>query len=155
MRSSVLPIAVLAAGAIAQTPECAEGLYVVVARGTNEEEGTGFMGVIADSIVEQIEDSRVEAVDYPASFSSPDYFTSEKEGADAVQELLTDYYEACPNGKIAYLGYSQVSVLEVVHEIQDQFSYYSGWTNCFGCFLWWRRRRFLGSRAIAHGTCRR
>lgn len=154
MRSFVLPIAVLAAGAVAQAPECADGLYVVVARGTGEEEGTGVTGLIADAIVDQIEDSRVEAVDYPATFSDPDYFTSEKEGADAVQELLTEYYEACPDGKIAYLGYSQVSLAKVVHQTLRPILTLSGRTNSFGCVLWWRWRRFLGSRPIANGTCR-
>ena len=109
MRCSAVSIALLAAGAAAQnSTTCADGLYIVVARGTGEDPGTGVTGVIADNIAKQIQGSKVEALDYPATFTDPDYEDSEKEGVDDLQKLLTSYHSSCPNGKIAYLGYSQV-----------------------------------------------
>lgn len=111
MRTSALPIALLAAtGAVAQnTTTCADGLFIVVARGTGEVKGTGITGVLAEAIAKEIKtNSKIQAVDYPATFTDPDYNISEKEGVDELQELLTSYHSACPKDKIAYLGYSQV-----------------------------------------------
>ena len=108
MRGIVFPIALLAAGAVAQNSTCAKGLYMIVARGTGEEQGTGVTGILAKEIADKIDDSKVEALDYPATFTDPDYPVSEKDGVEAMSELITSYHKDCPNGKIAVLGYSQV-----------------------------------------------
>ncbi|CAM1507459.1 Fc.00g071000.m01.CDS01 [Cosmosporella sp. VM-42] len=107
MRGITLPIAMLAVGAVAQDSTCAKGLYMIVARGTGEEQGTGVTGILAKEIADKIDDSKIEALDYPATFTDPDYPVSEKDGVKAMSGLITDYQKDCPEGKIAVLGYSQ------------------------------------------------
>ncbi|KAF7548533.1 hypothetical protein G7046_g8641 [Stylonectria norvegica] len=107
MRGFVLPVALLAVGALAQNSTCAKGLYVIVARGTGEVKGTGVTGVLADDIAAKVPGSRIEALDYPATFTDPDYPESEKDGVEALQGLITSYTKTCPKSKIAFLGYSQ------------------------------------------------
>ncbi|KAF5005350.1 hypothetical protein FDECE_8162 [Fusarium decemcellulare] len=80
---------------------------MVVARGPTEEKGTGVTGNITDSIADRIKGSIVHPLDYPATLLNPFYTKSEKEGVENMQEVLTNYHESCPDGKIAVLGYSQ------------------------------------------------
>lgn len=87
---------------------CVDGLYMLVARGTEEPKGTGATGAIADRIADRIKDSRIDALDYPATFTDPLYPESVEDGADQMLEVVKDYIETCPDGKIAVLGYSQV-----------------------------------------------
>ncbi|KAF4472034.1 acetylxylan esterase 2 [Fusarium albosuccineum] len=87
--------------------ECADGLFMVVARGTTEEKGTGVTGNITDDIADRINGSIVHPLDYPATLLNPFYTKSEKEGVENMQQVLTNYHESCPDGKTAVLGYSQ------------------------------------------------
>lgn len=110
MRPSALPIALLAAGAVAagtSSSNCTSGLYIVVARGTGERNGTGAFGTIADDIAEKVDGSFIEALDYPATFTDPLYTESEKDGVQEMQDVINNYHEACPKAKFAVLGYSQ------------------------------------------------
>ncbi|KAM5381709.1 hypothetical protein ACJZ2D_002929 [Fusarium nematophilum] len=107
MRPFVLPAALFAASALAQDVKCADGLYMVVARGTNEDKGSGSIGVVAEDVADRIDGSIILPLDYPATLQDPDYLESESDGVDAMQEALTKYHESCPDGKIAVLGYSQ------------------------------------------------
>lgn len=108
MRSLALSVGLLAAAAVAQDSiTCAEGLYLIVARGTGEVQGTGITGVLADRVADQIPDSIIEPLDYPATFTDPNYPVSEQEGVKEMQEVINSYHESCPEGKIAVLGYSQ------------------------------------------------
>ncbi|KPM35578.1 hypothetical protein AK830_g10991 [Neonectria ditissima] len=109
-----LPVALLlaasaaAAAAAAAQKNCTDGLYMIVARGTGEKEGSGIFGsTIAEDVADRIDDSVIEPLDYPASFSDPSYVDSEKEGVKEMQEVIMDYHEACPDAKFAVLGYSQ------------------------------------------------
>lgn len=89
-------------------PECASGLQLFIARGTGEDPGPGATGVLAEAVLDKIPGSAFEAIDYPASEEDPVYFDSVRNGTDAVREGLIGYTEACPDGKVAVLGYSQV-----------------------------------------------
>ncbi|KAL6880853.1 carbohydrate esterase [Trichoderma novae-zelandiae] len=89
----------------AMTTTCAKGLYMVVARGSEEPAGTGVTGNLTSQIAARVPGSQVVAVDYPASFD--DYEASEGDGVKAMQQVLSSYGEACPGSKIAVLGYSQ------------------------------------------------
>ncbi|RSL93371.1 hypothetical protein CDV31_014753 [Fusarium ambrosium] len=107
---TLLPSALLVASAIAQSSknvECADGLYLVVARGTGEEKGAGITGEVAEDVADRVKGSIVEPLDYPATFLDPAYDESEADGVEAMTELLTNYHSSCPDGKIAVFGYSQ------------------------------------------------
>lgn len=104
MRSSVIaPLALLATGAAAA--DCAKGLYIVVARGSEEAAGPGITGTLADEVVDQIKGSEIDAVVYPATLLN--YQISVIDGSKAMEKIVTDYAKACPDGKIALMGYSQ------------------------------------------------
>lgn len=84
---------------------CVDGLQIFVARGSNEQPGLGRMGVVAGNITQKIKDSRVTAVDYPATFL--EYNQSVGNGTSKLKSLVEDYAKKCPNNKMALLGYSQ------------------------------------------------
>ncbi|KAM0555765.1 hypothetical protein ACHAPJ_006160 [Fusarium lateritium] len=108
MRPFVLPTALLAAGTLAQSTKdvkCADGLYMIVARGTSEKKGTGITGEIAKDIAKRVNGSIIEPLDYPATFDG--YEDSEGDGVKNMTSLLTTYHKSCPDGKIAVFGYSQ------------------------------------------------
>lgn len=113
MRSLAVSLALLAAGSSAVTaasaPSCAKGLYMVVARGSEEAPGTGVTGNLTSQIAAKVPGSQVAAVDYPATLD--DYESSEGKGVQAMQQLLNAYGQACPSSKIAILGYSQVCLM--------------------------------------------
>ncbi|PTB79039.1 carbohydrate esterase family 5 protein, partial [Trichoderma longibrachiatum ATCC 18648] len=106
MRALSLSLSLLAASSTAAAATtCAKGLYMVVARGSEEPAGTGVTGNLTSQIAARVPGSEVVAVDYPASFD--DYENSEGDGVKAMREVLNSYGEACPGNKIAVLGYSQ------------------------------------------------
>lgn len=97
-----------AAAAVAAPVTCADGLYLIVGRGTTEAPGEGASEVFADAILSKIKGSKVLAVDYPATLDDPSYFESVQDGTKALEQEIADYVKKCPKGKVAYLGYSQV-----------------------------------------------
>ncbi|KAL7792171.1 carbohydrate esterase family 5 protein [Trichoderma ceciliae] len=109
MRGLALSFALLAASstaaAAASKPSCVDGLYMVVARGSEEPAGTGVTGNVTSLIAAKVPNSQVVAVDYPATLD--DYDDSEGKGVQAMQKVLNEYGQACPGNKIAILGYSQ------------------------------------------------
>ncbi|RFU74012.1 carbohydrate esterase family 5 [Trichoderma arundinaceum] len=112
MRGLALSFALLAASSTAaaatsssSSASCAKGLYLVVARGSEEPAGTGVTGNLTSQIAAKVPNSQVVAVDYPATLD--DYEDSEGKGVQAMQKLLSEYGQACPGSKIAVLGYSQ------------------------------------------------
>lgn len=86
---------------------CAEGLYIVVARGTTEDETGGVTNPLAMEIMEQVPGSEIINLDYPATFTDPGYGDSQTEGAIQLQEVVLDYTSSCPDSKLAIMGYSQ------------------------------------------------
>ncbi|KAL7937310.1 carbohydrate esterase family 5 protein [Trichoderma chlorosporum] len=109
MRGLAVSLSLLAASSTAAAassqPTCAKGLYMIVARGSEEPAGTGVTGNLTSQIAAKVPNSQVVAVDYPATLT--DYETSEGDGVTAMQKLLNAYGQACPGSKIAVLGYSQ------------------------------------------------
>lgn len=89
------------------TPECVEGVYVIVARGSEEDVGQGEMAVVAEGVEDAIDDSEAVALDYPATFQA--YGRSVADGVEALNDTLVRYVEECPDGKVALMGFSQVS----------------------------------------------
>lgn len=69
----LLPLAGLAALTSAlpldprQSVSCVEGLYILVARGSNQPAGEGSVGPVADAIEARVPNSVSQAIDYPAT----------------------------------------------------------------------------------------
>lgn len=93
------------------TIECVDGLYMLIARGTGEDAGPGETGKVARRIAEQVANSTIVGLDYPASFNGEvgdnNYFDSVEKGYKAMKEGIEAYYEACPDHQMAIFGYSQ------------------------------------------------
>ncbi|UQC79542.1 cutinase [Colletotrichum lupini] len=100
-------LAATAATAQNATSTCATGVYIIVARGSNEAPGSGRIGSVANGTFAAIPGSQIAPLDYPATFDN--YSTSVAAGAVALNAALTSYNARCPNSKVALLGYSQVS----------------------------------------------
>ncbi|KAK0381316.1 cutinase [Colletotrichum limetticola] len=108
VKTSTALIGILAAtAATAQnaTSTCATGVYIIVARGSNEAPGSGRIGSVANGTFAAIPGSQIAPLDYPATFDN--YSTSVAAGAVALNAALTSYNARCPNSKVALLGYSQ------------------------------------------------
>lgn len=118
----VLPSFMAFAGVRGQNSSitCAEGLKMFVSRGTGEDMGFGDTKALVDTIAERIEGSHSEAILYPASDGVPTYFESVANGTRLVREKMTAYAQACPNSKMSWFGYSQVSLSTV---IRDYYQY--------------------------------
>ena len=108
MRSLSLLIAMAAASSssAASASSCVDGLYMIVARGSDEAPGTGVTGAVADEAARQIKGSKVVGLAYPATFAN--YISSEQTGAQAMRSAVEDYHDKCPHSLMALLGYSQV-----------------------------------------------
>lgn len=116
MRGILLTVGFLAVATATKNPNCTDGLYMIVARGTGEPaaaskdglypENSGSPGYLAQLIAAQIKDSKIMGVDYPATLN--DYVQSENDGANVMLQLANEYHSSCPGSKMALLGYSQV-----------------------------------------------
>lgn len=116
MRGILIKAGFLAVATAAANSNCTGGLYMIVARGTDEpaaasKDGlypvnTGSPGYLAQLIAAQIKDSMIMGVEYPATLN--DYVQSENDGATTMLQLAKDYHSSCPDSKMALLGYSQV-----------------------------------------------
>ena len=108
--SQTVAASALAATASAQanyTAKCVAGLHVIVARASEEAPGFGILGTVKDNILSRLPNSDATWVSYPAQIVTPPYITSEPEGVGNMTMLIKEYGDACPNGKMALLGYSQ------------------------------------------------
>jgi hypothetical protein len=81
---------------------------MIVARASTEAPGQGIIGAVATQVQKAVPGSDSVAVDYPATLTN--YQSSEASGVAAMQKLIQDYATKCPGGKMALLGYSQVSL---------------------------------------------
>lgn len=121
----VLAASTTVAGATYSNVTCATGLYILCARGSGEPvvtpngaspDNTGSPGVLALEVAKQISGSSVAGVIYPAANPISDtgdvdlsvYYSSENKGAAAILQEVKQYHTACPQSKIALIGYSQV-----------------------------------------------
>ncbi|WPG99782.1 carbohydrate esterase family 5 protein [Acrodontium crateriforme] len=89
--------------------DCVSGLYMIVARGTNEAAGEGVTEVVADAIAARVPGSTSVAVDYPATaFGSAIYPVSVTDGINDTKQKIQDYVDACgDSSRIVLLGFSQ------------------------------------------------
>ncbi|KAF6838382.1 acetylxylan esterase 2 (cutinase) [Colletotrichum plurivorum] len=84
---------------------CANGVHIIVARGTNEAPGSGLMESVAHGIAAAIPDSQIAPLDYPAAFDN--YSASVAAGVDSLKTELAEYGSRCPQSKVALMGFSQ------------------------------------------------
>ncbi|KAL7791477.1 cutinase domain-containing protein [Trichoderma ceciliae] len=121
-------LGVLSSAVVAITPvsntTCARSLYILCARGSGEPaiapkagtypDNTGSPGYLALQVAKQVQGTVIAGVIYPAldstAMGAPSltvYTSSENAGAKAIVEEVKQYHAACPNSKIALIGYSQ------------------------------------------------
>ncbi|KAJ5601415.1 hypothetical protein N7510_010949 [Penicillium lagena] len=118
MRGFPVIVSLVAAVAAATNSSCADGLYMIVARGTLEPKiaspqgyfpaDTGSPGYVAQLIAAKIKGSKIAGVKYPASMQDPSYAKSEDDGAATMLQMAKEYHSSCPSSKMALLGYSQI-----------------------------------------------
>ncbi|KAI0427610.1 putative acetylxylan esterase 2 precursor [Xylaria sp. FL1042] len=88
---------------------CVSGLYMIAARGSNEDPGEGPLSEITDAVKGLVPDSASIAVDYPAAiYDDGTYPVSVWEGITDTISKVEDYVAACgASSRIVLLGYSQ------------------------------------------------
>lgn len=87
---------------------CYSGVYMIVARGSDESPGEGKPGEVADIVASRLPGSGSVAVDYPASIADPVYSSSVTDGINDAKSKIESYVAACGgSSKIALIGYSQ------------------------------------------------
>ena len=105
-----LSLATLAAAVpitMAPRDTCYSGVYVIGARGSDEDAGFGSTASVVTSILAALPGSGSVALDYPASVIDPLYPDSVTDGVNALITLVTNYESACPGSKIVLVGFSQ------------------------------------------------
>ena len=105
----ILAVAALAGSTLAAPLQnrqvtCYSGVYMIVARGSNEDAGEGTTSQVADLVAAAIPGSGRVAVDYPATITGPLYPESVTQGINDAKAKIQAYISACPGGKIALLG---------------------------------------------------
>lgn len=117
MWTSSITIAVAALATFGQAaplenraPTCVSGVYMIVARGTNEPAGQGKSGQVAKLVADQVPNSASVAVNYPATaLKKRDlYPISVTKGIKDTINKIHDYVAACGDkSRIVLIGYSQ------------------------------------------------
>lgn len=99
---------VLGAAQDTTSPELAPcgDLHAIVVRASNERPGYGIMGALAQAVLDNINGSTSEAIDYPALLEP--YDESSYAGVMTTTKQLRSHVDRCPNGKVILMGYSQV-----------------------------------------------
>lgn len=85
---------------------CANGVHIIVARGTNEPPGAGLIESVVRGVAAAVPDSQITPLDYPAAFDN--YSASVAAGVDSLKTELAEYSSRCPQSKVALMGFSQV-----------------------------------------------
>ncbi|KIW52425.1 hypothetical protein PV05_08061 [Exophiala xenobiotica] len=123
LATTIGALAVTATAAGSNTT-CAGSLYILCARGSGElavapkagtyPDNTGSPGILALQVASRIEGTVIAGVIYPATdptatgaLNITAYELSENAGAKAIVEEVNQYHSACPDSKIALIGYSQ------------------------------------------------
>lgn len=87
---------------------CYSGVYMVIARGSNEDPGEGRPSLVADLVAAAIPGSGRVAVDYPATITGPLYPTSVTDGIKDAIEKIESYIDTCgSSSRVVLIGYSQ------------------------------------------------
>lgn len=106
--SSLAALAAAAPALERRQTTCYSGVYMVVARGSEEDPGEGKCQAVADGVTAQVPDSASVAVDYPASIGDPLYWDSVTDGINSAISLVQTYIDACgSSSRVALIGYSQ------------------------------------------------
>lgn len=90
----------------AEQSECATGVQIISARGTNQAPGIGSMSPLISAIMEKVPGSMAIGLGYPALFT-PTYEASEDAGAKNMTNYIKYFAEKCPDTKQVLVGYSQ------------------------------------------------
>lgn len=111
MLTSILTLslaAVASAMPVALSPRvtCYSGVYVIAARGSDEDPGFGATAPVVSGVLAAIPGSGSVAVDYPASVLDPLYPTSVTDGINDLISLVNAYVSSC-SGDIVLVGFSQ------------------------------------------------
>jgi acetylxylan esterase len=85
---------------------CYSGVYVIGARGSDEDAGYGSVASVVAGVLAAIPDSGAIALDYPASIIDPLYDDSVSDGISTMINLIQSYVDSC-SGKIVLVGFSQ------------------------------------------------
>ncbi|TVY54826.1 Acetylxylan esterase 2 [Lachnellula cervina] len=85
---------------------CYSGVYIIGARGSEEDAGFGSVASVVSGVLAAIPDSGSVAVDYPASVLDPIYSESVTDGINAMTTLIENYVGNC-SGNIVLTGFSQ------------------------------------------------
>lgn len=102
-RTAVLALSGLA-GLTAASPllhsrqvTCVEGLYILVARGSNQPVGEGTVGPVANLVEARVPGSVSHAIDYPATIISleSNYITSVVDGIEDTKKSIEEYVATC------------------------------------------------------------
>ncbi len=102
-----LAVAVSAAPVVLDTrATCYSGVYVIGARGTDEDAGYGSVASVVSGVLAAIPNSGAIALDYPASLLDPLYPDSVVDGINTLISLVESYANSC-GGKIVLVGFSQ------------------------------------------------
>lgn len=101
-------IAIAAAAPLAIIPRqtCYSGVYIIAARGSEEDPGYGSTASVVNGVLTAIPGSGAIALDYPASVLSPLYPDSVTDGINNMISLIRNYVKDC-GGKIVLIGFSQ------------------------------------------------
>lgn len=83
---------------------CYDGIFGIVARGSDETQGESVQETIMTAIIDAVGNSGSDEVVYPATDS---FWDSADIGIDNAQQQMQDYYTSCPTGKMVLMGYSQ------------------------------------------------
>lgn len=89
---------------------CVSGLYIISARGSNEDPGEGRLSEVSTLIKNAVSGSTSVAVDYPAAIISTTsiYPESVTDGINDTIDKITTYVDTCgSDSQIVLLGYSQ------------------------------------------------
>src|ERR1700760_4390800 len=85
---------------------CYSGVYVIGARGSDEDAGFGSTASVVSGVLSAIPNSGAIALDYPASIVDPLYPDSVTDGINTMISLIQTYVDSC-GGKIVLVGFSQ------------------------------------------------
>ncbi|KAK5129497.1 hypothetical protein LTR08_003220 [Meristemomyces frigidus] len=99
-------LATAAANALEPRTTCYSGVFTIVSRGSEETQGQSILETIVSGVTAAIPNSGSNEVVYPALLS---FWNSAPTGVTNAQQQMQDYYDACPDGKMVLMGYSQGS----------------------------------------------
>ncbi|QDS77178.1 hypothetical protein FKW77_001944 [Venturia effusa] len=85
--------------------ESCGSLHTIVVRASMEYPGYGMMGALAQAVLESVNGSTSEAIDYPALLQP--YDESSYAGIVATTKQLQSHVDRCPDAKVILMGYSQ------------------------------------------------